>query len=544
MVSAQPKTLQAFSHRAFRILWGASVVSNTGGMIQLVGASWLMTLLTSSERMVALVQASVTLPLMMFSIAAGVLADNYERRSVMLVAQVMMLVVSIILAALALLDLITPWLLLILTFSIGVGTALHTPSWQSSFTDLVPREDLPSAATMNAMGMNITRSLGPALGGLIVATLGAGMAFAINAGSYVALIAGLLAWRPERAERRLPREAFYSALGAGMRYFLLSPNIIKISTRGLMFGFAAISMQALLPLVARDVLKADALVYGILLGAFGLGAVVGALLATHIRSRLSIEHICRTSFAVFAIAIITVAYVDNVWLSAIAIFVGGASWININSLLNVAVQMSVPRWVLGRMIALFMTFIFGGMAIGSWTWGAVSEAYGVQAAFTAASIVLCCGVLWGFVFPIRSYPSTDLNPLNHFVAPSVRLDLNRRSGPISIMVEYEIAEDTVADFLETMAAWRRIRLRDGARRWSLLRDIEAPDRWIESYHLPTWTDYVRHVERRTVADEAILKRLMSLHRGQNSIRVHRMIERQTIPPLNDTPRIPLPENIQ
>jgi MFS family permease len=514
-------------------------------MIQLVGASWLMTLLTPSERMVALVQASVTLPLMIVSVVAGVLADNYERRSVMLAAQILMLILSSVLAALVVFHIITPWLLLLLTFSIGVGTALHNPSWQASFTDLVPRGDLPSATTMNAMGMNITRSVGPALGGFIVATLGIATAFIINAGSYIALIAALLAWRPQRPDRRLPRERFHTALGAGMRYFLLSPNLVNINIRGFIFGFAAISMQALLPLVARDVLKADAFIYGILLGAFGSGAVAGAILAARIRTYLSIEHICRFSFAIFAAATISIAYVDNIWLSSISIFVAGISWININSLLNVAVQMSVPRWVLGRMIALFMTFIFGGMALGSWTWGAVSEAYGLQTAFLIAALVLFVGLLWGSVFPIRSYPDTNLDPLNHFIAPSIRLDLNRRSGPITIMVEYDIVQEDVVPFLEAMTAWRRIRLRDGARRWSLLRNIEAPDRWVESYHLPTWTDYVRHVERRTIADDIILKTLAGLHRGPKPLRVHRMIERQTVFPYDDTPPIVLrPEDMQ
>lgn len=498
-------------------------------MIQLVAAAWLMTILSSSERMVALVQASVSLPLMVVSVVAGVLADNYERRSVMLAAQILMLIVSSLLVAFVMLDLMTPWLLLTLTFSISVGTALHYPSWQASFTDLVPREDLPSAATMNAMGMNITRSLGPAIGGFVVATFGVWAAFLINATSYVAIITGLLAWRPVRPERRLPRESFYSALEAGMRYFVASPNIINISIRGFIFGFGAISVQALLPLVARDVLKADALVYGLLLGAFGSGAVFGGLVAARIRSRLSIEQICKLSFAVFASAAICVAYVENVWLSCLSIFLGGASWININSLLNVAVQMSVPRWVLGRMIAFFMTFIFGGMALGSWAWGGVSEVFGLQLAFVTAAGVLSCGLLWGLVFPIKAYPATDLDPLNHFRAPTIRLDLSRRSGPISIMVDYDIAENDVAAFLEAMEAWRRIRLRDGARRWSLLRDIEQPGHWIESYHVASWTDYIRHVDRRTVADHHILERLTSLHRGEKPMRVTRMVERQAIP---------------
>jgi MFS family permease len=542
--SPQPKTFAALRNRMFRILWLSSVVSNTGGMIQLVGAAWLMTLLTTSESMVALVQASVALPVTLVSIAAGVLADNYERRSVMLCSQILMLTVSVILAALAIAGLVTPWLLLSLTFLIGVGTAIHNPSWQASFTDLVPREDLPSATTMNAMGMNITRSVGPTIGGVVVAALGSATAFAINAGSYLVMIGALLAWHPKRVEQPLPRERFHNALGAGTRYLLLSPNIMRINVRGMLFGFAAISMQALLPLVARNTLAANAVVYGILVGSFGVGAVVGALSASKIRSHLSVESICRGSFLIFAAGCIVVAYSRNVGVTGMAIFVSGAAWININSLLNVVVQMSSPRWVLGRMIALFMTFIFGGMALGSWTWGAVSETYGLQTAFLFAAAVLVVGFLWGLRFPIQPYGDLNLSPLNRSIEASIRLDLNRRSGPILIMVEYDVAQENVTEFLAAMAAWRRIRLRDGARQWSLLRDLEMPDLWIESYHLPTWTDYLRHVERRTMADGEVLARLSAVNRGRFPLRVRRMIERQTVVPHDDTPLVIRPEAIQ
>jgi MFS family permease len=533
----QPRTLSAFRHHIFRMMWLASVVSNTGSMIQLVGASWLMTLLTSSEQMVALVQACLTMPVMVFSVAAGVLADNYERRSVMLVAQALMLIASVTLAALAVFELVTPWLLLTFTFAIGLGTALHNPSWQASFTDFVPREDVPSAATMNAMGMNITRSLGPAVGGLVVAGLGVTAAFAINAGSFIAFIVMLIKWRPQRLPDRLPREGFFPAFGAGMRYLSMSPNIINISVRGFLFGFSAIPIQALLPLVARDNLNADAFTYGILLGSFGLGAVLGAFSAARIRTRLSIEWICRLAFILSATAGISVGYSKNLYLTIIAIFIAGACWVNINNLLNVAVQMSVPRWVLGRMISLFMTALFGGMAVGSWTWGVISEAYALQTAFVAAASVLITGALWGLIFPIKSYPTANLDPLNHFREPSLQVKFDHRNGPMVIMIEYKIAPDDVEKFLDTMTAWRRIRIRDGAKGWSLLHNVEAPCVWIEKYHLPSWNEYVRHVARRTVADAEVMKKLAALHRGNTSLTANRLIERQPTAPVPTRSRL-------
>ena len=543
-MTPQPASFAAFRHTTFRALWLSSVVSNTGGMIQIVGASWLMTMLTSSQSMVALVQSSITLPLMLVSVGAGVLADNSDRRLVMLVSQIFMLVVSVILAGLAYANLLTPWLVLSFTFLIGCGMALNNPSWQSSFSDFVPRQDLPSAVSMNAMGMNITRSVGPALGGAIVSAFGVAAAFVINALTYVTIIAALLSWRPEPNHQRLPRERFHSALVAGLRYLMLSPDLLSVNFRGFLYGFAAIAIQALLPLIARDRLDGGPLVFGILLGAFGAGAVIGALNAARLRTHLSNEILVRICFLLFAAASVVIAFSASIVLTVVTLCIAGACWLNVMSLLNVTVQMSVPRWVLGRMISLFMTWIFGGMALGGWVWGGIAENFGLTTSLLLAAVVLVLGGLWGLRFPLLEYGATNLDPTNRFNEPLLRLDLTRRSGPIKIMVDYEIAQDDVQEFLMVMAERRRTRIRDGARRWTLLRDLEDPDIWTESYQFPTWTEYVRHHERRTVADFEIAKRLTALHRGPMPLRVHRMIERQTVEPEDDMPRTVIrPEDV-
>jgi hypothetical protein len=217
--------------------------------------------------------------------------------------------------------------------------------------------------------------------------------------------------------------------------------------------------------------------------------------------------------------------------------VAGACWINVMSLINVTVQMSSPRWVLGRIISLMMTSIFGGMALGSWVWGSIAEAWSLQAALVAAAGMLVFGALWGLRFPLEEYGALNFDPLDRFNEPALKLDLHRRSGPIFIMVEYEIAEGDEAEFLDAMRDRRRIRIRDGGQRWSLLRDLESPDIWYESYHLPTWTDYLRHVSRRTVADEDVIRRLQAVNRSDKPTKVHRMIEQDTVTPRSDTPRI-------
>ena len=538
-MAAQSNSLDALKQPTFFRLWASSVFSNTGGMIQTVGAAWTMTLLTPSPGMVALVQASNALPLTLFAFLAGVLADGYDRRRIMLFSQSFMLVVSAVLAGLAFAGLLSPWMLLGFTFLIGVGMALHNPSWQSSYSDILPREMLPSAIAVNAMGMNMTRSVGPAIGGFIVGAFGAAMAFTINAVTYVAFIWALLLWRPDLGPKRFPPERFGTSVSTGLRYFFLSPHLLNISFRSFLFGFAGVAMQALMPLVARDRLHGDAFTYGVLLGAFGLGAVLGALGAGRLRARFANETIVRLGFAIFALATVIVALSTDAALTILAMLAAGACWINVISLLNASVQMATPRWVLGRMISLYMTSIFGGMALGSWFWGYVTQVSSLHVAQFVSAATLILGVGWGFRFPLQPFGDRNLDPLDRFNAPALKLDLVKRSGPIQIMIEYEIAQSDVIEFLAAMRERRRSRIRDGARRWSLLRDLERPGLWVESYLLPTWTDYIRFNARHTVADDEVSQKLRALDRSAKR-KVHRMIERNTVVPLDDMPLIVSP----
>lgn len=531
-------TLAVFRNRTFRSLWIATLASNFGGLVQSVGAAWTMTNLTDSQSMVALVQTSVTLPIMVFSLTAGVFADNFDRRKIMLWAQCFMCAVSIVLAFLAYEGFLTPWLLLSFTFLIGCGTAMHNPSWQASVGDIVSREELPAAVSVNSMGFNLMRSVGPAAGGAIVAIAGAAAAFAVNAMSYVAIIAALFHWHPDQAPRRLPREMFVGAFAAGLRYVAMSPNLLRVIARGFIFGLSAIACQALLPLVVRDQLAGGALVYGILLGAFGFGAVLAALANARLRERFHNEVITRFGFLGFAISTATIALSPHAIPSALALLLSGFCWVLCLSLFNVTVQLSTPRWVVGRVIALYQTSVFAGMAGGSWLWGAVSDNVGLTIALLAAAAVLILGLFVGFLAPLPDSSEMNLAPLNRFREPPLQLDITQRSGPIMVLVDYRISQQNVPRFLELMSKRRRIRVRDGAQQWALLRDLEDPDNWTETYHVPTWVEYIRHNERRTQADAEVSDALTALHDGPEPVRVHRMIERQTVPVRDDTPRKP------
>lgn len=525
--------LSPLKHPAYRSIWGASIASNLGGLIQGVGAAWMMASISQSENMVALVQASTTLPLMLFSLLSGAIADNYDRRRVMLTAQVFMFCVSSLLALFAYLDLITPWLLLLFTFLLGSGTALNNPSWQASVGDLVPREDLAGAVSLNSVGFNITRSVGPAIGGMIVAAAGAAAAFAANTVSYFTLIFALSRWQPDLPQQTLPREALGQAIGAGLRYVAMSPNIGKVLFRGFVFGLTASAVLALLPVVVRDLVGGGALTYGVMLGAFGAGAIAGALANSRLREVLSSEDIVRCAFAGFALSATIIGISPYAIVTSLALLVAGACWVLALSLFNTVVQLSTPRWVVGRALSLYQTATFGGMAGGSWLWGLMAESQGVTNAFFASSLLMIVGVAIGLWLPMPAFASLDLDPLNRFNEPPLKLDIRPRSGPIVVNIDYEIADEDLQEFLAVMVERRRIRIRDGARNWALMRDLENPDIWTETYHTPTWVEYVRHNQRRTKADAETTDRLLALHRGKEKPRVHRMIERQAIPPAGD-----------
>ena len=328
----------------------------------------MMTTISSSVGMVALVQASTALPIMLFSLVSGALADNFNRRKVMLVAQCFMLTVSVLLSISAYFDLITPWLLLTFTFLLGCGTALNNPSWQASVGDMVPREDLPGAVALNSMGFNSTRSVGPAIGGIIVAFAGAAAAFAINTVSYLPLIFALFRWQPKYEANPLPRETLGRAISAGLRYVAMSPNIVKVIFRSFVFGLSASAILALLPLVARDLIGGGPLIYGILLGSFGIGAIGGALLSARLRDVFSSEAIVKIAFLGFASSAALTSFSTAAWLTSVALLVAGACWVLALSLFNVTVQLSTPRWVVGRALSLYQTTTFGGIAGGSWVW--------------------------------------------------------------------------------------------------------------------------------------------------------------------------------
>ncbi|TWI35663.1 MFS transporter [Paracoccus sulfuroxidans] len=524
-----------FRHKDFRLLWSATLISNFGGLVQAVGAAWMMTQLTDSPTLIALVQASNTLPIMLFALLSGALADLFDRRKLLLAAQIFMALVSVLLAVLTWQGAMTPLLLLSLTFLIGVGQAIYNPPWQASMGDLVPREDLPDAVTLNSVGFNMMRSVGPAVGGIITAAWGAAAAFAVNAFSYLPLLAALTRWQPAPVKRTTAREPLLAAIGAGLRYVALSPNLTRVLARGALFGFSAISILALLPLVAKSHAEGGSLLFGLLLGCYGLGAISGAIINPRIRDRMDNENIVRLAFVGFAVPVLILAYTDAIWLHALAMLPAGASWVLALSLFNVSMQLSTPRWVVARALAIYQTATFGGMALGSWVWGSVASHFDTDTALACAAVPLILGAILGHWLRVPEFGTLDLDPANRFREPSLKLAVRGRSGPIMIVIDYLIDQKDVPEFLELMLERRASRRRDGARGWALLRDLERPERWSESYHIATWDEYIRHNLRRTKSDTPVTDALRALHKGEGDPQVHRLIERHSISVSDDLP---------
>jgi MFS family permease len=510
--------------RTFRRIWSASVLSNFGQLIQGVGAAWEMTRLTSSPSMVALVQTALMLPLMLVAVPAGAIADMFDRRKIALSGLTFATICAATLTTIALFGLTTPWVLLCFSSLIGVGVALYGPAWQASVSEQVKPEQLPAAVGLASVSYNIARSFGPAVGGLIVLAAGATAAFAVNALMYLPLIVAFFLWRREHVPARLPPERLHRAIISGARYAIHSPPIRIVLIRAFTLGLAAASISALTPLVARNLLAGNASTFGLLLGANGVGAVLGALVVSEVRNRMKPETAVRLCAIVASLMIGIIALSSNVVLTAAALAVTGAAYMLNIALLNVGVQLSAPRWVTARAIAWFQASLTGGIAIGAWVWGMVASDWGVSNALIASGITLILTPLIGLALPMPPVSMAGVEMVEIANEPEVGLALTGRSGPIVIEIDYRVNPEIARQFYDVMLKMQRTRLRNGAFDWSLSRDIADPELWTERYHCPTWADYLRLRSRFTHADRELQTMADAFHIGSGA-RVRRRLER-------------------
>lgn len=384
-------TLAPFRYPAFKAIWIANLASNLGATLQSVGAAWLMTELTSSHRMIALVQAGTTLPIMLFGVFAGAIADNFDRRRVMLAAQIGMLLVSALLALCAWLEVISPWLLLGFTVALGVGTSLNSPAWQASVRQQVGIRDLPQAIALNSISFNLARSVGPALGGLLISLWNVALAFAINAVSYIAMVWVLWRWRPDTPPTE--RNGILPSIAVGIRFCAGSSPIRRVLLRGFALGLGVAGYQALVPAVVRDRLHGSEIDFGLMLGLFGIGSILAALFMGKARRRWGNEAVLAAATLSFVVAQSTLAEASTLLMALPATFIAGMGWVAGLTSINVAMQMRSPDEILGRCLSIYQAVTFGGMALGAWLWGALADWRDLPFALHAAALFLLASLI-------------------------------------------------------------------------------------------------------------------------------------------------------
>jgi MFS family permease len=495
----------------FRNLLTANVVSDIGTFMQSVGAAWLMVSLNAGPMYVALTQTASALPFFVLALPAGAVGDILDRRRIILSTEIWMVMVASVLAGLTLAGLMSPILLLGLTFALSSGDAFESPTWRAVLPELVKREDLPAASALNGIEFNFARAVGPALAGAVVAFAGVGVAFLTNAFSFFGVILVVARWKRPVTHRTTPPETVAGATRAALRYVRYSPGVGKVLVRGGVGMFFASALLALLPSLAHRI-SGSPIGYGVLLGGFGCGAVLGALVMQRARARWSADVIVSVGMAVFGLATVAAGKLHLIWLLGMVMVVGGAAWVSFISLFNVQILNLAPDWVRARVLAVAMLVFQGAVAAGSAAWGALAARVGIDGALLWAGVgaILTTSLALFLRLPDASL---DLTPWNHWRTPVVGAGLEL-DGPVLVIVEYDVAAEHTSDFLTAMREYGRIRRRDGASRWGICRDLVVPGRYLETFVVTSWAEHLRQHDRLTRADGDVEGRLLGYIRHE------------------------------
>ncbi|MDW9924824.1 MFS transporter [Sinorhizobium meliloti] len=519
-------TLAPLRNGVFCSIWTASQISSLGWLVQTVAISWLMATISVSDLMVALVQAASTLPVLLLSILAGAIADIFSRRWVMFAGHCLLALASTTLMISVGAGFVSPWLILGLGFLAGCGFALNDPAWHASMGDILHKREIPAAVTLTSVGYNIVRSVGPALGGVILAFFGPLAAFGLAALCDLTPLCAI--WRTKWNARAspLPREKLTMAVHDGLRFTVMSLEIRAAIARATLFGVASISILALLPLVVRDQLNSGPIVYGILLAGYGTGAFIAGMSDGFLRRIMSQNKMVAVACVACAVCCLFLALTDSVSVAAFSLALGGGGSLITWTGTDVSVQLASPRWVVGRTLSIYYAFSAGGMAAGSWVWGTVAQNYSLSWALEGAAGALLLVAAAGLLFPVRPWEEADQES-SDFLVPDLALNLKPRSGPIGAKIEYSISEENIEAFLGCMRARRHVQSRAGARNWTLQRNLQSPKVWTETFRTPTWMDFLRLNHRLTAADKDVVEHLQSLHDGELPPQTVLSIERTT-----------------
>jgi MFS family permease len=475
--------------------------------MQTVGAAWLMTTLTSSSMYVALIQTASALPFFLLALPAGSIGDIVDRRKLILSTEIWMFAIAAVLTVVTFTGTMTPWLLLLLTLALSLGDAIEAPTWRAIFPELVHKNDLTPALALNGIEFNLARATGPGLAGLVIAVAGVATAFLLDALSFLGVIFVIFAWKRPARKSKLPVETLSEASWAAIRYVRYSPEIRTLLLRSGTVIFFASSFWALLPTVAKQLSK-SAVGYGLLLGSFGVGAVLGAIVLQRSKSKLSTETVISTATAVFGAVLLSTAILQNLALLCALMLFGGAAWTVFMSLFNTMVQKLAPDWVRARVLAAYLFVFQGSVAIGSALWGYAAEHTSVRLSLVVAGIGIGACLLLQFCFRLPTM-TIDLSTWNHWGNPRIFEEHADELGPVLVTVKYVIDPVKAPNFLNEIHRYQRIRRRDGATRWGIFYDTQAPNVYLETFLVDSWAEHQRQHNRFTVADHELEKRVLS-----------------------------------
>jgi MFS family permease len=493
-----------FRHTNFAVLWTATVIANIGTWMYNAASGWLMTSLNPDPFVVSMVQVATTLPMFLFAVPAGALADIVDRRKFLIGAEVLTTAVSAVFAAIVALQLANPFNLLLFTFLIGAAGAITAPAWQSIVPQLVPKQDLQPAIAVNSVGFNISRAVGPALGGLIVAWIGIAAPFWLNAASNFGIVGALLWWHaPKASTSRLPVERFGSAIRTGFRHARNNPHLRATLIRGAAFFLFASAYWALLPLVARTQVAGGPQLYGFLLGAIGAGAVGAAFILPWLKTKLGPDRTVAMGTLGTAMALLLFAFARDAATALAACLIAGASWIAVLASVNVSAQVALPEWVRGRGLAIFITTFFGTLTAGSAIWGKVAGMAGLPLAHILAAVGALIAIPLTWRWKLQTGARLDLTPSLHWPTPIVAGEIEHDRGPVLVTIEYKIDAKDREPFLAALERVAQERRRDGAYAWGVFEDTAEQGRILETFLVESWLEHLRQHERVTNADRIL-----------------------------------------
>lgn len=521
--AAPTSSLGPLKGPVFRMLWLAWLAANVTMWMNDVAAAWLMTSLTDSAVMVALVQAASTLPVFVLGLPSGALADIVDRRKYFAVTQLWVAGVALVLCVLSIADALTAPVLLALTFANGIGMAMRWPVFAAIVPEVVPRPELPAALALNGIAMNMSRVIGPVVAGALLAGAGSAFVFALNAALSVVAFVLILRWKSQRRASALPGERFVGAMRVGLQHVMQSPRMRVVLVRIFLFFLQSTALTALLPLVARG-LGGGAGTFTLLLAAMGAGAVATALYLPRLRQDIGRDQFVRGGTVTHAAASITAALSPTPWLTVPAMMVAGMAWIATANSLTLAAQMALPNWVRARGMSVYQMALMGGSAAGAALWGQVASLTSVPASIVAAAVAGPLVLLLTRKLSIGGGADEDFSPARPASAvPVPAVEPHPDDGPVMVTVEYLIDPTRAADFHAVMQETRQARLRQGVLSWGLFRDAAVPGRYIEYFLDESWVEHLRRLERFTASDVGLRERRLAFHLGGEPPRVQRYL---------------------